>query len=329
MNSIHEILNNQYYKKSTWIYLLVPLSLIYLLIIFVRKLLYKLSILKSYKIRVPVVIVGNINLGGTGKTPLALWILEKLLIKGLHPGLISRGYGSKINSYKEVTLTSNVSEVGDEPLLIKSKLNLPVFVGADRVAVAQALLSKYPKVNIIISDDGLQHYRLARNFEIIVKDSSRGFGNGYIFPAGPLREPISRLNSVDALVINGDSDYVSHYKMCYQFDLLVNCKNHKKIQVNKLPYSKNIAVTAIGNPDNFFKSLSELKIKFTKKIYNDHHLFTKKDFNFFDSSTNIIMTEKDAVKCKNFARDNFWYLPIKPKVDQQLFLTIIKKLGIK
>ena len=329
MNSIHEILNYQYYKKSTWIYLLLPLSLIFLLIISIRKLLYKLSILKTFKIRVPVVVVGNINLGGTGKTPLVMWILENMLNKGLNPGLISRGYGSKINNHKEVKLTSKASDVGDEPLLIKSKLNLPVFVGADRVKVAQALLSKYPKVNIIISDDGLQHYRLARDFEIIVKDSLRNFGNGYIFPAGPLREPISRLNVVDAVVVNGSSDNKNYYKMSYQTDSLINCKNEKKIKVKQLPHSKSIAITAIGNPENFFRSLAGLDLKFSKIIFDDHYLFTEKDFNFLDSYTNIIMTEKDAIKCKSFARDNFWYLPIEPKVDQQLFLNIIKKLGIK
>jgi len=326
---MHEILNYQYYKKPTWIYFLVPLSYIFSLIIYVRKCLYKIRILKEYKIKVPLVIVGNINLGGTGKTPLVLWILENMLKKGLNPGLISRGYGSKINNHKEVKLASKVSEVGDEPLLIKSKLNIPVFVGKDKVKVAQALLASYPKVNIIVSDDGLQHYRLARDYEIIVKDSIRNFGNEFIFPAGPLREPISRLNSVDAVVVNGHSDNKNYFNMSYQFGSLVNCKNGKKIKVNQLPGSKNYAITGIGNPVNFFRSLTKLQLKFTKKIFDDHYLFTEKDFKFIDISTNIIMTEKDAIKCKLFARNNFWYLPIKPKVDQQLFLNIIKKLGIK
>ncbi len=325
---MHQKLNHQYYEKSSWIYLFIPLSFIFLGLVLLRRYCYKIGILNKYKIRVPVVVVGNITLGGTGKTSLVMHLVTEMIRLGLKPGVISRGYGSRANTPGEVLLTSKVIDVGDEPLLIKSTLDVPVFVGKDKVIVSNVLLSRYPDVNIIISDDGLQHYKLDRDFEILVMDSNRGFGNGYIFPAGPLREPKSRINSVDAVVINGKSNNPEFFEMRYKSDYLVNSNNGKKSNIKNLAGQNNIAVTAIGNPNNFFEKLSELGLNFKKLIFNDHYIFDKNDFQDY-KKVNIVMTEKDAVKCKSFAKKNFWYLPIRTKVDKKLFLKLTHKLGIK
>ena len=190
MRSIHEILNNQYYKKSSWILILLPLSFIYFLIISLRAWAYKTGIFKSIKLDVPVVIIGNITIGGAGKTPLVIWVLEKLIKIGMKPGLICRGYNSNANYPQEVFTDSEVSDVGDEALMVKfrfekNNINIPIFVGKKKVQVGRALLESYPDINILISDDGLQHYELYRDFEIVVVDGARQFGNEFLIPAGP------------------------------------------------------------------------------------------------------------------------------------------------
>ena len=215
MISVDQIFNNQYYKKSSWIYILIPISIFFYLSSILKKYLYKKGFLTTIKIKVPVLIIGNITLGGTGKTPLALNIIENFLKEGLKPALISRGYGGSANNIKEVFEFSNVRAVGDEALLIKSKSKIPIFIGKDRANVARILLKKYPETSIIISDDGLQHHRLERDYEIIVVDSQRQFGNGLIFPAGPLRECISRLKQVDAVVYKGVNNNSNFYQMKY------------------------------------------------------------------------------------------------------------------
>ena len=210
MRSIHQILNRQYYKKSSWILLLLPLSFIYFLIIYFRIWAYKVGIFKSIKMGVPVVVIGNITIGGTGKTPLVMWLLEKLIKIGMKPGLICSGYNSKAKSPEEVFVDSEVGDVGDEALMIKLRLqkgniNIPIFVGRKKAIVGRALLNSYPNINILISDDGLQHYELERDFEIIVVDGDRGYGNRFLIPAGPLRECLTRVNEVDALVLNSST----------------------------------------------------------------------------------------------------------------------------
>ncbi len=342
MRSIHQILNGQYYKKSTWILLLLPLSFIYFLIVFLRIWAYRNGILKSIKMNVPVVVIGNITIGGTGKTPLVIWLLEKLIKIGMQPGLICSGYNSKARSPQEVFIDSEVSDVGDEALMIKlrfnkSNKNIPIFVGKRKAKVGKALLNSYPDVNILISDDGLQHYELARDFEIAVVDGDRGFGNRFLIPAGPLREYLSRINEVDALVLNGPAKKKRlHEKkdMVFQMrcggDLFVNCLHSNRISDPNTFERYLVAITGIGNPDRFIKHLKTLNLRPNNiRIFDDHHSFNESDFWDYDSNDlDIIMTEKDAVKCKSFSKENYWYLPIHAAVEEKLFKKMKEKLRI-
>ena len=325
MLSIDQIFNNQYYKKSNWIYLFVPLSIFFYCISSLKKYLYRNEFLKTIKIKVPVLIIGNITLGGTGKTPLALDLIEKFLRKGLKPAIISRGYGGSAKNITEVFEFSDVRAVGDEALLIKAKSKIPVFIGKDRANVAKILLKKYPETSIIISDDGLQHHRLARDFEIIVIDSQRQFGNGLIFPAGPMREGISKLKQVDAVVYKGANSNSNFYQMKYITKYFKNLLTNKEALFKGIQDKKIVAITAIGNPESFFSTLEGYGLEFKKVTYNDHYLFNKNDFIKY-ADYNIVMTEKDAIKCKKFATKNFWVLPLEIKVDERLFQNILKKV---
>ena len=323
--SVDQIFNNQYYKKSNWIYLLIPISIFFYFFTSLKKYLYKNGLLKTIKIKVPVLIIGNITLGGTGKTPLALDLIENFLKKGLKPALISRGYGGSANNISEVFEFSDVRAVGDEALLIKAKSKIPVFIGKDRANVAKILLKKHPETSIIISDDGLQHHRLARDYEIIVVDSQRQFGNGLIFPAGPLRECISKLKQVDAVVYKGANSNTNFYQMKYITKYFKNLLTNKKAIFKDIKDKKIVAITAIGNPESFFSTLEGYDLEFKKVIFNDHYLFNKNDFIKY-ADYNIVMTEKDAIKCKKFATKNFWVLPLETKVDERLFQNILKKV---
>ena len=325
MISVDQIFNNQYYKRSNWIYLLIPISIFFYFFSSLKKYLYRKGFLKIIKIKVPVLIIGNITLGGTGKTPLALDLIEKFLRKGLKPAIISRGYRGSANNITEVFESSDVSAVGDEALLIKAKSKVPVFIGKDRVSVAKILLKKYPETSIIISDDGLQHHRLARDYEIIVVDSQRQFGNGLIFPAGPMREDISKLKHVDAVVYKGESSNSNFYQMRYITKHFKNLLTNKEAIFKDIQDKKIVAITAIGNPESFFSTLEGYDLEFKKVTYNDHYLFTKNDFIKY-ADYNIVMTEKDAIKCQKFATKNFWVLPLETKVDERLFRNILKKV---
>ena len=336
MRSIHEILNKQYYIKSSWILILLPLSFIYFLIISFRTWAYKTGIFKSIKLDVPVVIIGNITIGGAGKTPLVIWVLEKLIKIGMKPGLICSGYNSNANSPQEVFNNSEVSDIGDEALMIKlrfqkvNNIDIPIFVGKRKVQVGKALLKSYPDINILISDDGLQHYELKRDFEIAVIDEVREFGNKFLIPTGPLREPITRLNKVDAEIVNSRTlkTWRKAYGMTYFGGVLVNCLQNDHISDFDVLEKEIVAITGIGNPERFFEQLISSGLKFKKVIFDDHYFFKESDFKDYDDM-DIIMTEKDAVKCKSFAKENFWYLPIYADVEEGLFKQMIKKLRIK
>ena len=271
------------------------------------------------------IVVGNITSGGTGKTPLIIYLANELKKNGYRPGIISRGYGSKTEGVMEVSQKSDVAEAGDEPMLIQKHTHLPVFVSKDRVLAAKALVKKYAKTDVILSDDGIQHYRLRRDLEVLVIDGTRKFGNGYLLPAGPLREFRSKLKTVDAIVCNHKKVIDGSYLMKYTGHLLINLKTNKKIHLNNLSLKNIHAIAGIGNPDSFFDYLKTYNILFSSSVFQDHYKFSKKDFRDMNDK-NIIMTEKDAVKCQQFSRNNFWYLPVIAEVDSKFTDVILKKL---
>ena len=318
-------LSRLHYSKSLACLLLLPLTAIFFLITFARKYLYQFNFLKSFKLKVPVIVVGNITSGGTGKTPLIIYLANELKKNGYRPGIVSRGYGSKADGVIEVGQKSDVADSGDEPMLIQKHTHLPVFVSKDRVSAAKALLKKYIKTDVILSDDGIQHYRLKRDIEVLVIDGTRNLGNGYLLPAGPLREFSSKLKTVDAIVCNHKKVIDGSYLMKYKGYFLINLKTNKKIHLNSLRLKNIHAIAGIGNPNRFFDYLKTFNIEFNSSIFQDHYRFSKKDFRNMNDK-NIIMTEKDAVKCQKFSRKNFWYLPVIAEVDSKFIDVILKKL---
>ena len=323
-------LQRQWYRIGVWHLVLIPLSWLFGLLVFIRRYCYRIRLFRSYKLPVPVIVVGNISVGGTGKTPVVIWLAEKLQSAGLHPGIISRGYGADQQSLgvMAVASRSNPSLVGDEPALIAQRTSCPVWVGKDRVAAGNALLASNPRCNIIISDDGLQHYRMQRDFEIAVVDGDRQFGNAQLLPAGPLREAKSRINSVDALIMNGLNDAPGSYGMKVESMPLKNLLDAGQTADVQHFQGKDVhALAGIGNPDRFFNQLENLGLVFTRHHYADHHSFTLEDLQKLDAEV-IVMTEKDAVKCAAFAQNNWWCLPINAVINSALLSDIVRKLNL-
>lgn len=324
-------LQKQWTRYTAWHILLIPISWLFFLISSLRKAFYKLGLLSVQQLSVPVIVVGNINVGGTGKTPLVIWLATQLKLAGYHPGIISRGYGGNARQVREVFAHDLPAEVGDEPVLIAKRTNSPVFVNANRVAAGKALLAAHPECNIIISDDGLQHYRLHRDIEIVVVDGVKGFGNQALLPAGPLREPVSRLQQVDALVVNGKQSFelTDSPDACFEMQLgsgaFYNLLNpSQQCDASAFQNKQAAAVAGIGNPARFFQQLQQLSVHFQPYAFADHHAFTARDFNDLEADI-ILMTEKDAVKCQAFAQPNFWVLPVDAVIKDGLMAVILNK----
>ena len=277
----------------------------------------------------PVIIVGNITVGGTGKTPMVIWLANFLKAYGMKPGIVSRGYKGEAKTWPQrVTARSNPVEVGDEAVIISKQTGCPVFTGPDRVATINKLISE-SVVDIIISDDGLQHYKMPRDIEIVMIDGVRRFGNHLCLPAGPLRETTKRLKTVDFKVVTAaESVDETEYTMQLIGKELVNIRNPNKRKLLK-DFSKQPAhaVAGIGYPARFFSSLTAAGVRVVMHPFKDHHVFTKKDF-LFKNKFPVIMTEKDAVKCKHLAGDDFWYLPVKAKLGHQFGAALIHKLKV-
>ena len=327
-------LQKQWLSFTLWHVFLMPLSWLFGLISFVRKSLYKYGLLKSYRLNVPVIIVGNINVGGTGKTPLVIWLAEQLKIAGYKPGIISRGYGGTAIATQAVFPLSNPQEVGDEPVLIAQRTGCPVFVSQNRVAAGRALLKIHPECNIVISDDGLQHYRLQRDVEIAVLDGVKGFGNGALLPAGPLRESIARLSAVDAVVSNGKVTHISFknnnkilpIEMQLESGFFYNLVDKSlKCDAKSFANKQVLAIAGIGNPARFFQQLSRLGLHFKSLALPDHHKFQSQDFKHVSADI-IVMTEKDAVKCESFALPSYWVLPVVAVINSELIQIVLNKL---
>jgi tetraacyldisaccharide 4'-kinase len=315
-----------WYRITPLHLLLWPLSLIFHLIVTIRRLLFRLGISSSIKLPVPVIIVGNVSVGGTGKTPLTLWLAEQLLADGWHPGIISRGFGGKGNKPQEVLHDSDPAQVGDEPALMAQRLLCPVWTGRDRPAAARALLAAHPECDVIISDDGLQHYRLQRDVEIAVVDGIRRFGNGFLLPAGPLREPPSRLREVDAVVVNGDKVAAGEFMMQLEGVHFYNLLNPEMTATAADFQGQTVhAVAGIGHPERFFGYLKKLGLILIAHPYPDHHQFNATDLVFSDGNA-LLMTEKDAVKCVAIADEKCWVLRVDARLDPALIQFILKKI---
>lgn len=259
-----------------------------------------------------IVVVGNLTAGGSGKTPLVIRLCRIFKKAGLSPGVVSRGYGRKERGLRLVSPASSPAVVGDEPLLISRRSGVPVIVAANRCEAARALLKK--KVNVIISDDGLQHHQLPRNVEICVIDGARGLGNGLLIPAGPLREPPERLLSVDHVIINGESDCVpgdiDTQTMSLAPGLLKSLVDGDAWRLSQFTGCTVNAVAGIGNPDRFFSLLRHSGIKVIEYSFPDHHVYSEADFADMDKNFPLVMTEKDAVKCTGLGLKNAWYLTV-------------------
>jgi tetraacyldisaccharide 4'-kinase len=296
------------------------LSLLFGAIVATRRLLYRTDLLPSAKLPVPVIVVGNISVGGTGKTPLVLWLAQALRHKGYRPGIVTRGYGGS-QKVQPVEPNSDARHSGDEALLLARNSGCAVWAGRDRVAAGKALLAAYPQCDVVISDDGLQHYRLRRDVELCVIDARRRFGNGLLLPAGPLRERLSRLRTVDAVVTNGDSETPSWSSNQFAMHLcgtrVINLQDRRRVVDARDLAGPVHAVAGIGNPQRFFDHLRKLGVDIRPHPFPDHHAFTGVDLAFAGEAA-VLMTEKDAVKCEEFARENFWFLPVEAQVDPRL-----------
>ena len=304
-----------------------PISWFYCFIVFCRRWAYRLKIKKSTRLSVPVVVVGNLTVGGTGKTPLVVWVANYLKEQGYHPGIISRGYGGKAHHWpQQVRPDGDPVVVGDEAILISRRTNCPMAVGPDRVIAGQELLHYHPQCDIIISDDGLQHYALKRDIEVAVIDGQRRFGNAFCLPAGPLREPMSRLKKVDLLVANGTGDK-NELTMQYETSLACNLQDERKSQpLNKFKNKTVHAVAGIGHPERFFTQLEQMGIKVIPHSFPDHHPFTEDDL-VFEPKHPVLMTEKDAVKCKRLSASDHWFVPVAVTVQKEFSQQLINLLG--
>jgi tetraacyldisaccharide 4'-kinase len=317
-------LERHWYRLTPVSLLLWPLSLIFCALVQLRRLLYRLGWLRQTRLAVPVIVVGNITVGGTGKTPLVIWLADFLRQAGYRPGIVTRGYRGNSQTWPvAVTPQTPAEQVGDEAVLLARRSGCPVFAGPDRVTAAQQHVLE--GCNVIVSDDGLQHYRLRRDLEIAVIDSTRRFGNRLCLPAGPLREPISRLRSVSLRVANGvpEAGELGMALVPTGFYNLANKAQHALTgQFRTGPVH---AVAGIGNPERFFSSLRGLGLKVIPHPFPDHHAFQGGDLEF-DDDRPVILTEKDAVKCEPFANARCWVLAVEARPDVGLGEQTLQRL---
>lgn len=305
-------------------YGLIPFALLYGCVMRIRRYLYQWGIKKTTDLKVPVIVIGNLTVGGTGKTPLTLCLAKYLMDEGYQVGIVSRGYkGRYTQEFEQVYPESSPGWVGDEAVLLARNIHCPIVVARKRVLGALFLQDKFG-CNVILTDDGLQHYALGRQLEIIVIDGERRFGNQWMLPAGPLREPLSRLKSVDFCVANGQAQ-PGEFSMKLVSGDWVNLKNPS------LKFTREVgvqihAVTGIGNPDRFFDQLTQMGLEIIRHPFPDHHCFRKEELDF-EKEAVILMTEKDAVKCFEFADERYWYLPVSALMDPEFRRLFITKLG--
>ncbi len=333
-NGIHMRYYDYLDKKFHWVtLLLLPLSCLFFLLSASRRLCYKVGVCKSVKIAVPVIVVGNITAGGAGKSPLVMGLALQLLAKGYKPGIVSRGYGGgKKMGPVVVESTSDPFLVGDEPLMLARFTQCPVVVCADRVKGAMLLVDSL-QCNLIIADDGLQHYQLARDIEIIVVDSQRRFGNGFLLPAGPLRESQSKLLSANFVVLNGETEkiidprQITMYLEPCSLRMLVSKTESKTSTLSSFRGRRVHAVAGIANPDRFFSMLRAEGLEIIEHAFADHQQYKAQHFTFNDDLP-IIMTEKDAVKCEKLSLENAWSVELRIVFPKKFVPEIVTMLEV-
>jgi tetraacyldisaccharide 4'-kinase len=333
-SSLESTLTRAWLRRGPLACALWPVSLPFRLLAALRRGLFRAGVLKSDRLPVPTVVVGNIFIGGTGKTPLTIWLVEQLRAAGLRPGVISRGHGSAAEHPREVLAQARAREVGDEPLLIAARTGCPVVVGRRRVEAGRHLLALHPEVDVIVADDGLQHYFLQRDVEIILFDG-RGVGNGWTLPAGPLREPPSRRR--DFTVVNALelSPQLAHdvggqpwpMRLVGEFAERLNDPAQRR-PLAEFRDKRVLAAAGIGNPGRFFGMLRAAGLQVAEYPLPDHHDFLDDPFRAVDADV-ILITEKDAVKCRQFENINndprMWVVPVAARIDAALAAQIVEK----
>ena len=328
-------IENSWYKKRLWLWILWPLSRLIEFLVKRRRNKYLQNLQLSWKPDIPLIVVGNIVVGGSGKTPFVIWLSKLLEDQGYKPGIVSRGYGSKSNQYPLIIDNdSRVADSGDEPLIIHRNTNRPVCVSPNRTEAVKKLLQE-TDADIIISDDGLQHYKLNRDIEIIVFDGLRGIGNNLCLPAGPLREPLERTKDADFIVSSTKRLEIDEIHedclMTYKPLEWVRLSDNKRFPANDWPLSRSVhAVAGIGNPSKFYSTLSSLGLNIMEHSFPDHYQFKEEDLDFEDNHP-ILMTEKDAVRCMDMNNKNLWYLSIEAEIKDGDFkedlLSKVKAIG--
>jgi tetraacyldisaccharide 4'-kinase len=306
--SLQSWLNRIWYDRASAPWWLLPLSLIYGAAVGSRRYLYSKHLRRSIRVPVPVVVVGNLSVGGTGKTPLVCWLVSQLAERGFKPGVVTRGYGGASGHARIIDASADPGAVGDEPVLLVRRSGAPVAVGRDRPAAAQLLVNA--GCDVVVSDDGLQHYALARDCEIVVIDGERRFGNGSLLPAGPLREPEGRLAAADAVVLNGGRTPLDGtFSMRLEAGSATSVTGGAVKALAKFTGLKVHAVAGIGNPQRFFDMLRAHGIDVVAHPLPDHARLRAADISFGDQCP-VLMTEKDAVKCAGIAGPHHWYVPV-------------------
>ena len=309
-----QFIEKVWYGNHFLAWILLPASWLYALFMLLRRAAYAAGIIAVQKVSVPVIVVGNLTVGGTGKTPLIIWLAEFLKNRDYQPGIVSRGYGGTAKQWpQQVRPDTDPKIVGDEPVIISRRTNCPVAIAPNRYIAARELI-KHTGCDIILCDDGLQHLELDRDLEIVVIDAERQFGNNRCLPSGPLREPVSRLKSVDMIVSNG-REGKNQYLMEY-VPLPLKSLNPALREQRMLDTFSGMtvhAVAGIGNPDNFFSILRNSGINIIKHVFPDHYYYQLGELTFADDLP-VVMTEKDAVKCETFDIPDAWYLPVQVKM---------------
>ncbi|KAB2966830.1 tetraacyldisaccharide 4'-kinase [Zoogloea sp.] len=312
---------------------LLPLSLIFSGLAWLRRRLFAWGLLAAQRLPVPVVVVGNIAVGGSGKTPVALWLAAELRRRGYRPGIVSRGYGGSVDGVAEVDPAGEPALFGDEPVLMAALSGCPVFVGRDRPAAGRALLAAHPHVNVLIADDGLQHYRLARDVELVVLDEAT-LGNGLPLPAGPLREGVGRARRSALVLAHGPLSAGLRAALTpvpvFPFHLEGECferlaDRSERCRAAAFQGRRVHALAGIGQPERFFRQLEALGLRIERRPFPDHHVFTAKDLSIPDGDV-LLMTEKDAVKCRAFAPAECWVWPVRVQIAPGAAELIVEKL---